>query len=133
MGVTMFNARRRRGRRRLVVPLLFLLAATVGAAFGNASTNANTVPTGKLGQGSTAISTYTITSVVYTLNVNNPRYVGQVAFTISPTNPRVVKARLFNAGSWYACTNVAGSVTCATTAPVAPATSANNLTVVATQ
>ena len=129
----MLKARRHRGGRRLVVPMLFLLAATVGAAFGNASTNANTVPTGNLGQGSAAISTYTITSVVYTLDVNNPRYVGQVAFTISPTNPRVVKARLFNAGSWYACTNVAGSVTCATTAPVAPATSANNLTVVATQ
>jgi hypothetical protein len=121
------------GRRRLVVGTLFVLAAIIGAAFGNGSTNSNTVPAGRVGQASTAITTYTITSVAYALDVNNPRYVGQVTFTIAPANPRLVKARFFNAGSWYTCTNAAGSVTCLATAPVVPATSANNLTVVATQ
>ena len=110
-----------------------MLAATIGAAFGNGSTNSNTVPTGLVGQASTAITTYTITNVVYALDVNNPRYVGQVTFTISPATPRLVKARFFNAGSWYTCTNASGSVTCLATAPVVPATSAKNLTVVATQ
>ena len=119
--------------RRIVVATLFVLAAIVGAVLGNGSTNSNAVPVGLVGQASTAISTYTITNVAYALDANNPRYVGQVTFTISPATPRVVKARFFNAGSWYACTNAAGSVTCLATAPVVPATSANNLTVVATQ
>jgi hypothetical protein len=128
------GVRRNNGvRRRVLVVTLFVLAAIIGAAFGNGSTNSNTVPAGLVGQASTAITTYTITNVAYTLDVNNPRYVGQVTFTISPATPRVVKARFFNAGSWYTCTNVTGSVTCLATAPVVPATSANNLTVVATQ
>lgn len=120
-------------RRRLLLLALVLAAVLVGAALGRVATAANTVPTSLAGQGSTATSAYTISSVVYTLNVSNPRYVSQVAFTISPTNPRVVKARLYNAGSWYACTNTSGSVVCATTSPLLAATSAVNLTVVATQ
>jgi hypothetical protein len=76
-------------------------------------------------------SAYAISSVSYTLDVNNPQNVAQVTFTISPSTPRVVKARLSNAGSWFTCSNSAGSVTCVTTGVAA--TSANNLTVVATQ
>lgn len=129
----MSAARGNSARRRLVLGTLFLLAAVIGAAFGNGSTNSNTVPAGLVGQASTPITTYTITNVAYALDVNNPRFVGQVTFTISPANPRVVRARFFNAGSWYTCTNAAGSVTCLATAPTVPATSANNLTVVATQ
>ena len=127
------RARKNNTARRLVVPSLFLLAVLTGSAFGGAYTAMNTVPNKTLGQGSTAIVAYTITNVAYALDVNNPRYVGQVTFTISPAAPRLIKARFFNAGSWYTCTNAAGSVTCLATAPVVPATSANNLTVVATQ
>jgi hypothetical protein len=120
-------------RRNLVVAMLLLLAAIVGAGLGSASANSNSVPTGLLGQASTATSTYTLTGVSYTLDPSNPRYVGQVAFTISPANPRVVSVRLYSGGSWYSCANASGSVTCSTTSPVAPATSANTLTVVASQ
>jgi hypothetical protein len=120
-------------RRRLVPVALVLAAVLAGAIVGRVATAANTVPTGLVGQGSAATSAYTISSVAYTLNVDNPRYISQVSFTISPTNPRVVKARLFNSGSWYTCTNSSGSVTCATGSPTLAATSANNLTVVASQ
>jgi hypothetical protein len=120
-------------RRRLFFLALVLLAVLVGALLGRAATAANTVPTGLAGQGSQATSAYSISGVSYTLDANNPRDVGQVSFTISPATARVVEARLYSAGSWYACTNSSGSVTCATTSTVAPATSANSLTVVATQ
>ena len=120
-------------RPRPLTLALVVLAVLAGALLGRVATAANTVPTGLVGQGSQATSAYSITGIGYTLDVNNPQDVAQVAFTIGPSSARVVKARLYNAGSWYACTNSAGSVTCATTSPAVPATSANNLTVVATQ
>jgi hypothetical protein len=113
--------------------LVFVATAIFGALLGRISTASNTVPAATLGQASAATAPYSISNVSYTLDVNNPRNVSQVAFTISPTNPRVIEARLNNSGSWYSCTNSSGSVTCATTSPAEPATSANNLTVVATQ
>lgn len=120
-------------RSRFSLIALVLLAVLVGALLGQVATASNTVPTGLVGQGSHVTSAYAISSVSYTLDVNNPQNVAQVSFTISPSTPRVVTARLFNAGSWYTCSNSSGSVTCATTAPAVAATSANNLTVVATQ
>ena len=120
-------------RKRFFPIALVVLAVLAGAMLGRAATAANTVPTGRLGQGSQATAAYTISGVSYSLDVNNPRNVAQVAFTVSPSSARVVTARLNNAGSWYTCTNTAGSVTCATTSPAIGATSANNLTVVATQ
>lgn len=124
------------GRIRLVPAAILLLAVLVGALLGHvgrASTAGNTIPTGLIGQGSSTTSKYTISAIAYKLDVNNPRFVSQVAFTIAPANPRIVEARLFAGGSWYLCSNTAGSVTCSTAAPTAPATSANSLTVVATQ
>jgi hypothetical protein len=109
---------------------LVVLAVIVGAGIGRVATAANTVPAGTAGQGSSATSSYSISGVSYTLDVNNPRNVGTVSFTISPASARVVHVRLFNAGAWYSCTNTSGSVSCATSAP---ATSSNNLTVVASQ
>jgi hypothetical protein len=120
-------------RGRLLPIALVLLAVLTGSMLGRAATASSTVPTGLLGQGSQATAAYTISGVSYSLDVNNPRYVAQVAFTVSPSTARVVKARLDNAGSWYTCTNTGGSVSCATTSPAIAATSANNLTVVATQ
>ena len=120
-------------RRRLFPVVLVVLAVLVGALLGRAATASNTVPAGRVGQGSQATTAYTISGISYSLDVNNPRDVAQVAFTVSPSTARVVTARLNNAGSWYACTNTAGSVTCSTTSPAIAATSATNLTVVATQ
>ena len=117
-------------RRHLFALCLLVLAVLGGAVIGRAATNSNSVPDGRLGQGSQATSPYAITAITYALDPNNPRNVASVSFTINPSNPRVVKARLSNGGTWYTCSNVAGSVTCAT---AVLATSADNLTVVATQ
>jgi hypothetical protein len=120
-------------RGRLLLIALVVLAVLTGAMLGRAATASNSVPTGLLGQGSQATAAYAITGVSYSLDPSNPRNVAQVAFTVSPSTARVVKARLNNAGSWYSCTNTGGSVSCATTSPAIAATSATNLTVVATQ
>ena len=119
--------------RRFAVAGLVTLSLLVGGMAGKAATASNTVPAGKLGQGSAATSPYTVSGVAYTLNTNRPQRIDSVAFTISPATPRIVKAQLVSGGSWYACTNVSGSVTCTTTSPQASVTTANNLTVVATQ
>ena len=55
-----------------------------------------------------------------------------MTFTISPAAAGTVKAQLVTGGTWYSCSNTAGSVSCDTTvgtqATVAPA---NSLSVVA--
>jgi hypothetical protein len=119
-------------RRRLLSAVLVALALLAGAALGRAATAANSVPAGLVGQGSQAVTPYSISNVAYSLDVNDPQNVAQVTFTISPSNPRVVKARLYNGGSWYSCSNAGGTVTCSTGSAVA-ATSAKQLTVVASQ
>ncbi len=113
----------------------YLLAAAVAAVVAPAAyafTAANTVPNSNAGSGSGTISGYTVSNVSYTLNAANPQNVDQVAFTIAPTTG-TVKAQLVSGGSWYACTNSSGSVTCATTSPQATAAGVNQLTVVAAQ
>ena len=113
----------------------YLLAAAVAAVVAPASyafTASNTVPATNAGSGSGTISGYTVSNVSYTLNAANPQNVDQVAFTIAPTTG-TVKAQLVSGGAWYACTNTAGSVTCATTSPQATAAAVNQLTVVAAQ
>jgi hypothetical protein len=112
--------------------LLAAAAAAVVAPAAYAFTAANTVPNSSAGSGAGTISGYTVSSVSYTLNGTNPQNVDQVAFTISPTSG-TVKVQVVSGGSWYACTNTAGSVTCATTSPQATAAAVNQLTVVAAQ
>jgi hypothetical protein len=119
-------------RRRRRTVLVGLLAIVLGAA-AFAYTATNTVPGSNAGSGSGTISGYTITGVAYTLNSTTPTNLDQVAFTISPTTTSTVKAQLASGGSWYSCTNTAGSVTCNTTSPQATVAAATQLTVVATQ
>jgi signal peptidase I len=119
----------RRHRRAAIVGLL---AIALGAGvFAYAATN--TVPNGTAGSGSGTISGYTVSSVVYTPNSTTPTNLDQVAFSISPTAATTVKIQLAAAGSWYTCSNTAGSVTCNTTSPQATVAAATQLTVVATQ
>lgn len=122
----MFRGRNRRGRT-----LGALIVAGVVASSAYAFTQSNTVPATRAGDGNAAISGYTATSVVYTLNGSNPQNIDQVAFTLSPTATTTVKAQLAAAGSWYSCSNSSGSVTCATTSPQATVAAATQLTVVA--
>lgn len=123
------STRRKRSRRLLVTVLFAGVLASAAYAF----TASNTVPGSSAGQGATAISGYTATSVVYNLNATTPSNIDSVAFTIAPVTAGTVKVQLVTAGSWYACTNTAGSVSCATTAPQATVSAANNLTVLAVQ
>lgn len=118
-------------RARLIAPVL--AALLLGVAAGRAATNSTSVPNATLGQASTGIVSYTISAIVYTLDASSPQNVDQVAFTISPATPRVVKVKLH--AIWYSCTNASGSVTCATTSPQLTAVNANGgtLTVVAAQ
>jgi hypothetical protein len=112
---------------------LAALIAGVVASSAYAFTASNTVPASNAGSGSGAISGYTATNVSYTLNASNPQNIDAVTFTISPTTTATVKVQLAAAGSWYSCTNTAGSVSCATTSPQATAAAATQLTVVASQ
>ena len=120
-------ARKRRGRL-----LATLVVAGVLATATYAFTASNTVPASRAGDGSGAISGYTVSNVAYTLNATNPANLDSVAFTLD-ASASVAKIKLVAAGStWYSCTNPSGNNwTCATTgAAVAPA---DQLQVVATQ
>lgn len=122
-----------RYRRRRIAALGALVLA-IGVGIGvYALTASNTVPGTAAGSGAGAISGYTITSVQYGLNATTPTNIDQVAFTIAPATATTVKIQLAPAGSFYSCTNSAGSVTCTTTSPQATVAAATQLTVVATE
>ena len=115
---------------RLILVLVLVVLAATGAYVFTAS---NTVPATSAGSGSGVISGYTITGVAYNLNASNPNNIDTTTFTIAPAAAGTVKIQLVSGGTWYDCTNTAGSVSCDTTvgtqATVSPA---NQLTVVAT-
>lgn len=117
-------------RRRLIVVAVLAIGIASGV-YAYAATN--TVPNSSAGSGSGTISGYTVTSVAYTLNATTPTNLDQVAFSIAPTTTSTLKVQLAAAGSWYTCTNAAGSATCNTTTPQATAVAATQLTVVAAQ
>jgi hypothetical protein len=117
-------------RLRLIVVTVGALALGAGVYAYAAS---NTVPSTTAGAGSGTISGYTVSNVAYGLNATTPTNLDQVTFTIAPTTATTVKAQLASAGTWYSCTNTAGSVTCNTTSPQATVAAATQLTVVATQ
>jgi hypothetical protein len=121
--------RRRTGRKITLVAVIAAILASAAYAF----TAANTVPGTQAGSGAGTISGYTATAVTYTLNATTPTNIDAVAFTINPTTTATVKVQLAAAGSWYSCTNTAGSVSCATTAPQMTVVAATQLTVVAVQ
>jgi hypothetical protein len=114
---------------KLALVLLLVILAGVAAYVFTAS---NTVPGTNAGSGSGTISGYTVSSVAYSLNATTPTNIDSVAFSISPTTAGTVKIQLVSAGTWYSCTNSAGSVTCNTTSPQATVQPADQLTVVAT-
>ena len=120
---------RRSGKRSLKIGLLFVLVATA-AISATAFTAANTVPASNAGDGSGAISGYTISAVSYTVNATNPQNLDSVSFNILPPTAVTVRAQVQNAGSWFNCTNTAGAVSCTTTG--ATVLAADQLTVVAT-
>jgi hypothetical protein len=119
-------------KRRAVVAAGALVA--VLSVTGYAFTASNTVPVATVGQGSSAISGYAVSSVVYGLNATTPTNLDSVTFTIVPAAATSVKIQLVAAGPWYTCTNSTGTVTCATIiGGQATAATATTLNVVASQ
>ena len=114
-----------RARRRSLVAVgaLVLVLSVSGYAF----TASNTVPNATLGQGANTISGYTVSSVAYNLNATNPSNLDSVSFTIAPATATTVKVELAAGGTWYTCTNTAGSVSCTTTGATAAAATALNV------
>ena len=123
------------GSRRLRL-FVVVLAVTVVALVVYAFSASNTVPGAKVGSGSSTISGYTISSVVYNLNASNPQNIDSVTLNTSAL-ANTVKIQLVTAGSWYSCTTTNGPTntawSCTTTAPQATAAAADNLTVVASE
>jgi hypothetical protein len=95
---------------------------------------ANTVPGSLAGDGSGAISGYTVSAIHYVLNAANPGNIDSVTFTLSaaPAVGGTIKITM-NGTDWYSCTNVTTAVTCATTTPQANVLGAINLRVVVAQ
>jgi hypothetical protein len=99
-----------RPRSFLVLVLVLIFTAT---AYGFAA--ANTVPGSYAGDGSGAVSGYTISSIHYTLNSANPGRLDSVSFTTAPAiaAPGVVTIQVSQgaATSWHSCT-VGATVSC---------------------
>jgi len=108
-----------------------LVLVLTGATYAFAA--ANSVPASKAGDGSGAISGYTVSAIHYTLNGTNPATIDSVSFTLdsAPAAGSTLKIKLVAAGStWYSCTN-AINVTCTTTG--ASVSTADTLQVVIAQ
>ncbi|MCC6961424.1 MAG: hypothetical protein IT301_16375 [Dehalococcoidia bacterium] len=112
-------------RRLLVLGALGIVAA---ATLGFAATN--TVPDSNAGDGSGAVSGYTVTNIHYTLGAN-PATTSQVSFDVTPafssTGTNVIS--LDGGTTWITCSG-ASSVTCPATVSVL---SLGSLRVVAAQ
>jgi hypothetical protein len=115
-----------RSIKLFVVVIAVLVFAS--AAFAFAATN--TVPTSYAGEGSSAISGYTVTNLVYNLNATNPSNIDSVTFTLSAA-ATTVKASLVS-GTFYTCTNTSGNNwSCTTTSPQATVAAATTLDIIA--
>lgn len=114
--------------RRLVISAA--IAAVAAASYGFAA--GNTVPGSRAGDGSAAVSGYTVTNVHYNLNASNPQQLSSVTFTISPAVPPTGTVRVSTDGgaTWGATCTTGASITCTTSASVASVT---GLRVVAAQ
>ena len=107
----------------LIVVLVFATAAYAFAA-------SNTVPSSYAGEGSSTISGYTVTNLVYSLNASNPSNIDAVSFTLNAAATSV-KASLVP-GTFYTCTNSSGNNwSCTTTAPQATVSAAATLDIIA--
>ena len=118
------------GRTRVVGVVVIAAVLAVGAY---AFTATNTVPPSSAGAGSNTISGYTITNVAYQLNATTPTNIDTMTFTLD-TSAGTVKAKVVSGSATYTnCTVASGTnVTCDFSPDVA-VTSADQLSVIATQ
>src|SRR3972149_11152266 len=93
-----------RSSKMFVVVLAMLVFATTAYAFAAA----NTVPASYAGEGSGAISGYTVSNIVYTYDTANPSNVTDVDFDLNAAASSV-DVSLTGAGSLQGCTNTGGT------------------------
>lgn len=121
----------RRIHKLMLIAAAVLVLSTTAYAFAAS----NTVPPSYAGEGSFAISGFTVSSVHYNLNSSNPAAVDTVTFSLDTALPAggVITIQLVSGGSWYPCAvdGTRRNVTCTTTG--APVSTANNLRVVIAQ
>lgn len=123
-------------RRRRALPWITGALAVVALAMGTIGlTASNAVPTTKAGDGAGAVSGYTVSGISYTLNASDPSNLDKVTFSVDTAPPAgaTLRIELATGGSWYACTNVGTTVTCATTSPQATVAGTSTLRVVIAQ
>ena len=113
-------------RPRTLLAVLLVLILSV-AVYGFAA--ANVVPGSSAGDGSGAISGYTISNIHYALNPANPGNIQTVTFTIAPAAASDVRITM-DGTTWSTCSNTAGAVSCSVTQA---ALTAMNLRVVAAE
>jgi hypothetical protein len=126
-------------RSRIPVRLFAMFAMALilaTAAYGFAASN--TVPTTSAGDGSAAVSGYTVSAVHYTLNATNPANIDSLSFTIAPAVPAggTVTVKLVAAGTTFSgCTVTSGTnVTCPSSGTLGvTALAADQLRVIAAQ
>ena len=101
-----------------------------------ASTASNTVPNSKAGEGQGTITGYDISTVHYKLNAADPSKIDAVTFKLdsAPDAGSTIKVKVGSSTSiWYTCTTANMEATCATVAPVATVSLADELKVVVAQ
>ena len=108
-----------------IVAMVALIFATAAYTFAAS----NTVPATVAGDGSGAISGYTVSAIVYNLDATTPSNIDSVTFTLSGAATTV---KIGLGGNFYSCNNVSGNNwSCTTTAPQATVTPATSLEVIA--
>ena len=100
--------------KRSIKVFVIAIVAFAFASVATAYAAANTVPVSMAGDGSGAISGYTVSAIHYVLN-STPTTIDSVTFTLNsaPVAGSTIKIKLVAAGStWYTCTNAGTAVTC---------------------
>jgi hypothetical protein len=128
------SAKQEKAMSRTLKIMFVVFAILIVSVAAYAFAAANTVPATKAGSGAGVISGYTVSNIVYNLNLADPTVLDSVDFTLSAA-AGTVKIKLVAAGStWYDCSVVTGNnFTCDTTATSLSLSTIDELTVVATE
>ncbi|NMC55235.1 MAG: hypothetical protein GYA48_16550 [Chloroflexi bacterium] len=96
--------------KRVFKTLLIVMVALALSGFTYAFAAANTVPGTRAGDGTGAISGYTVSNIVYNLNAANPGNIDSVSFSLNEA-ATTVKASV-NGTTFADCTLSASTWTC---------------------
>ncbi len=89
-----------------VLLIALVVVAVAGSAYAFAA--GNTVPDSAAGYTANVVSGYTVTDIVYDLNVDDPTTIDKITFGIDPTTvgdpeAKVVYLQTVLAGTWTTC------------------------------